>query len=169
MYAFVTVGTTKFEALVEAADSAPVLRALAKKGFERLVIQYGRGQYVPKERSECGVAVEAFGLKPSLQEDFAGASLVISHAGFGCLIESLNLGKAVLAVINESLMDNHQLEIASHLDRHEYATMTTPAELAEAIERTDFDRRKPMPPAVPEAYAAHLDRLLFTPSCPKSK
>ncbi len=38
---FVTVGTTKFTALMEAVDKEEVQAALAAKGFKRLLVQTG--------------------------------------------------------------------------------------------------------------------------------
>ena len=44
---FVTVGTTRFDALVGAVDSPNVRKELAAKGYTHLLIQMGRGSYVP--------------------------------------------------------------------------------------------------------------------------
>jgi beta-1,4-N-acetylglucosaminyltransferase len=44
---FVTVGTTCFDALVMAVDSPEVKKALLQKGYSNLLIQMGRGTYVP--------------------------------------------------------------------------------------------------------------------------
>jgi beta-1,4-N-acetylglucosaminyltransferase len=44
---FVTVGTTCFDALVKVVDSEEVKRALMQKGYTHLVIQMGRGTYMP--------------------------------------------------------------------------------------------------------------------------
>jgi beta-1,4-N-acetylglucosaminyltransferase len=44
---FVTVGTTCFDALVKVIDSEEVKRALMQKGYTHLVIQMGRGTYMP--------------------------------------------------------------------------------------------------------------------------
>lgn len=45
--AFVTVGTTKFDALIRAVDSPQVVEALRQRGFTRLQIQLGSGFYLP--------------------------------------------------------------------------------------------------------------------------
>lgn len=42
--AFLTVGSTKFEALVRAADTEEVARALTNRGFDKLVLQVRRGR-----------------------------------------------------------------------------------------------------------------------------
>ena len=39
MTCFVTVGTTKFDALVQALDSPAMLDALVEHGFRRMIIQ----------------------------------------------------------------------------------------------------------------------------------
>lgn len=46
---FVTVGTTSFDALVRGADSREVREALFRKGYTDLVIQMGRGSYIPSK------------------------------------------------------------------------------------------------------------------------
>ena len=46
---FVTVGTTCFDALVKAVDSEEVKEALLYKGYTDLLIQMGRGTYMPSK------------------------------------------------------------------------------------------------------------------------
>ena len=46
---FVTVGTTSFDALVRAVDSQEVRETLFRKGYTHLVIQMGRGSYIPSK------------------------------------------------------------------------------------------------------------------------
>jgi len=46
---FVTVGTTCFDSLVMAVDSPEVKKALLQKGYTDLLIQMGRGTYVPSK------------------------------------------------------------------------------------------------------------------------
>jgi beta-1,4-N-acetylglucosaminyltransferase len=50
---FVTVGTTCFDALVQAVDSEQVKEALLQKGYTNLVIQMGRGTYMPSKVTFC--------------------------------------------------------------------------------------------------------------------
>ena len=159
---FVTVGTTRFDALIGAIESDEVLDTLAGLGYERVLVQYGHGQEPFQSRQRRPrLALESYRFKPSLQADFEGADLVISHAGFGCLIESLNLHKPVVAVTNAALMDDHQTEIAAHLERQGYAVRTTPDQLASALQQADFKGRTLLPKAAPEKYAMYIDKLLF--------
>ena len=44
---FVTVGTTCFDSLVRAVDTQEVKEELFKKGYTHLLIQMGRGSYIP--------------------------------------------------------------------------------------------------------------------------
>ena len=44
---FVTVGTTCFDALVKAVDTHEFKRELFARGYTHLLIQMGRGSYIP--------------------------------------------------------------------------------------------------------------------------
>lgn len=44
---FLTVGTTCFDGLVRAVDSENVKKELLAKGYTHLLIQMGRGSYLP--------------------------------------------------------------------------------------------------------------------------
>ncbi|GAB4855521.1 hypothetical protein Ancab_024140 [Ancistrocladus abbreviatus] len=44
---FGTVGTTLFEALVRAVDTPEVKKELYAKGYTHILIQIGRGPYIP--------------------------------------------------------------------------------------------------------------------------
>lgn len=57
------------------------LQALKARGYERLVLQTGRGSIVPAADSCPDVRLEAYRFKDSIAEDIKQADLVISHAG----------------------------------------------------------------------------------------
>jgi beta-1,4-N-acetylglucosaminyltransferase len=87
---FVTVGTTRFDALIRAVDRRAFADVLVAAGYTRLIMQIGRAQYTPRQllppnqrsaRLHSGLAVEYFDFAPSLAEHLGGAALVISHAG----------------------------------------------------------------------------------------
>jgi beta-1,4-N-acetylglucosaminyltransferase len=148
---FVTVGTTSFDALVEAMDSEELIQTLIEKGYDSLTIQRGRGAYVPKHvvsatstssRSSTSARrtffkVDVVEFLPSLDGVLKDASLVISHAGAGSVFESLSLGKPTLVVVNESLMDNHQVELAETLASLGHVAWTRPEELLQALNAFD--------------------------------
>jgi beta-1,4-N-acetylglucosaminyltransferase len=90
MRVLITVGSTRFDALVEAALSQPVLNALTQKGYSDVAIQCGNSQvedgaFSPTERERnvrrYGVNIGVWRFKPSLDEDYDAADLVIGHAG----------------------------------------------------------------------------------------
>jgi beta-1,4-N-acetylglucosaminyltransferase len=59
--------------------------------------------------------VTCYSYKPSIIDDMKNAYMIISHAGAGSILEALSMDKKLLVVINEALMDNHQVELASEL------------------------------------------------------
>jgi hypothetical protein len=94
MRVVITVGSTRFDALVEAALSRPVLNALTQKGYSDVVIQCGNSQVddasSPTERRErnvrrYGANIDVWKFKPSLDEEYDAADLVIGHAGLPSL------------------------------------------------------------------------------------
>ena len=111
---FVTVGTTRFEKLVNAALSPTALTWMESQGYTCLVVQYGTGQEptVPDTRPES-LSIQTYKFKPSLDEDMQQADLILSHAGAGTVMETLRLKKRLVVIINTLLMDNHQTELAS--------------------------------------------------------
>ncbi len=95
---FVTVGTTEFDQLVEAADR------LAATIAEEMVIQIGRGHYEPRHAAWLRFA-------ESLAPYYDRASLVIGHGGFGTVTEVLRRGLRFVGVSNPDRYDKHQDQI----------------------------------------------------------
>ncbi|MCQ4062251.1 hypothetical protein FK516_30755, partial [Klebsiella pneumoniae] len=56
-------------------------QVLHSRGYEKLVLQVGRGAVLPELPSTLPVAVDVFRFKDSLDEELRRADLVISHAG----------------------------------------------------------------------------------------
>jgi beta-1,4-N-acetylglucosaminyltransferase len=115
---FITVGTTLFEALIECVVNPFFLNQIALHGFNRVVIQYGKGKtptiggsnnnpngafqneiiegqrkgiYQVKDTNDENSQVEweIYRFKSSLEEDMNKADLIISHAGAGSIMEGL--------------------------------------------------------------------------------
>ena len=125
---FVTVGTTSFDRLIVAVNSPDVRKVLKERhGITHLVIQYGRGKVIPDLESEY-LTVSAFDFKPTLAQEMKTASLIISHAGAGSIMESLRLQKPLVVVVNDELMDNHQIELARAMERGDYLAYAAKAE-----------------------------------------
>ena len=159
-----TVGTTKFEKLIECVDTEEVLDALERAGYTSLTLQIGHGEYEPRRAGswEGALKVEHFRLTPSLDEYMDESDLVISHAGAGSLFEALNAGRRVIAVPNPTLMVNHQEELASHLADRGFLlhAAVVPESVARAIgemERASFKAYEPMDA---RRIVAEIDALL---------
>lgn len=132
--ALVTVGSTKFDILIEHIASTACLDALARRGYSNLIIQYGNSQWQPLEATQ--LLITAYDFKPSLAEDIQQADLIISHAGArireistrsnfwfvgsGTILDSLRLSKTLIVVPNNTLMDDHQSELATELSKQGY-------------------------------------------------
>ncbi|CAM9222825.1 unnamed protein product [Hapterophycus canaliculatus] len=165
-HVFVTVGTTKFDPLIEAIDNAALLSSLSSKGFTSLTAQIGHGRHVPifPVDPQATMDCQWYRFKPTLHEDMASADVVVSHAGAGSVMEALGLGKALVVVVNDALMDNHQQELAEALARRNHLRATTPEGLADTL--IDFDdspaARTSYPPPTPEAFVAVVDEEMCT-------
>ncbi|KAG1754546.1 glycosyltransferase family 1 protein [Suillus lakei] len=153
MLVFVTVGSTRFDALVGAAISEPVLSTLRDSGYGRLILQRGNSVIESEEFNgeSCtiqrhGVDIQIWRFKPSIQVECEQADLVISHAGSGTILDVLRLGKPLIVVPNPTLLDNHQEELASALQILGHLKATSIQDLASTI--ASFEPRDliPFPP-----------------------
>ena len=157
---FVTVGTTQFDALVKAMAEDETLETLREKGYGKVVLQIGTGKFVPEEGVRKGVNVTSFRLKPSIADDFASADLVISHAGAGSCLEALEAGKPLITVVNDTLMANHQTELAEELASNGFCFFCYPASLKSTLSALDTSQLKKYEPGQPERLANYLDSVI---------
>ncbi|CAL5035978.1 unnamed protein product [Urochloa decumbens] len=251
---FVTVGTTCFDALVKAVDSEEVKEALLHKGYTELLVQMGRGTYIPSKvsspaiRDKVGVApieeklvqhrlrwfghvqrrppgapvrsgvlkradnvkrgrgrpnltwdesvkrdlkewniskglamdrsawrqainvsansalqVEYFTFSQSITDYIREASLVISHAGSGSIFETLRLGKPLIVVMNEDLMDNHQSELAEELADRKHLLCARPQTLQETVKAMDLNNLLPYMPGDAKQVVTRINKFLGFP------
>jgi beta-1,4-N-acetylglucosaminyltransferase len=129
---FVTVGTTEFDELIPVVTSSKILKLLHDNGgYTEMTVQIGRGKYKPEIRPTDPIKVTVYDFKPSLHQDMVDADLIITHCGAGSLMESLGLRKPTVAVVNKSLWDNHQSELAAAFSSDNHLASSTPEELAE--------------------------------------
>lgn len=162
---FVTVGTTKFDELVQGVDSLEFLTALQEKGYSKLVIQKGNGNYCPHvvvplgqtHAKTQGIEIEYFEYTPSLGDLISSAALVISHAGSGSIFETLTVGKPLVVVPNPRLMDNHQVELGDQLAAMGHLVCSTPDELPQAVRNLDPSKLAPYEKGRPEGIARVID------------
>lgn len=166
---FITVGTTDFDQLMKVLDQAEFLQTLKSCGYEQLTIQFGRGLYNPSnavnEGKLLGIKVDVYRFKPTLDEDILSADLVISHCGAGSILESVKYKKPLIVVINDSLQDNHQLELGDALTEGNYCIATTPSALISAIKEhtqrrgSSNESYRPFPINNPSYFCAALSDM----------
>ncbi|CAA6664138.1 unnamed protein product [Spirodela intermedia] len=132
---FVTVGTTSFDALVRAMDTQAVREELRRRGEDGLV------------------AVDYFTFSPTIADYLLSAELVISHA-------DLRLGKPLVVVVNEDLMDNHQSELADELAARKHLFCSRPQSLGQALRTMDLEALVPYSPGDARPVATHINKFL---------
>ena len=104
---FITVGTTRFDELVEAMDK------IAPKLNEEVVIQIGNSQYLP---GNC----KYFPFDDDLFKYYRKADIVVAHGGAGITFEVLNLGKKLISIDNAYVLDGHQRDLLGKLSQDGY-------------------------------------------------
>jgi beta-1,4-N-acetylglucosaminyltransferase len=168
---FVTVGTTKFEPLINLILTEDIVKSLKSYGFQRIVMQTGNGTHLdesirglsdsPVTFYREGIEIRAYCYTRSLRDDLLAADLVISHAGAGSILESLEAGKRLIVVVNEALMGNHQFELAGKMHSLNYLLYTTCAGLKDKIElinNPEFNLT-PYVPGNPKLFGTFLDKI----------
>uniref|UniRef100_A0A7E5A0M3 UDP-N-acetylglucosamine transferase subunit ALG13 n=1 Tax=Panagrellus redivivus TaxID=6233 RepID=A0A7E5A0M3_PANRE len=176
---FVTVGSTQFDALIEAVLTDEVQEDLRSLGITQTTLQTGAGTAIDSAVPEglrgsdnggCfvtknGMKIDFFRYKKNIHEDMASAKLIIGHAGAGTCLEAIELGKPLIAVINDKLMDNHQSELADRLAELGCLTKSTPSDLAQALKLPSLLSPKPLQKAPTNAFANYLyDKLGYVTS-----
>ncbi|EGC33342.1 hypothetical protein DICPUDRAFT_88818 [Dictyostelium purpureum] len=145
---FVTVGTTKFDDLIDKVDTPKFFNLLKELGYNKLIIQIGN--YTKEIENSVPLTKEIedslfgkssstfdsyyFDYRPSLSDYMKNADLIVSHAGSGSIVESLENNKPCLCVVNDKLMHNHQVELADKLSELCYILSSTPDSLYENFE-----------------------------------
>ncbi|OBA21895.1 hypothetical protein METBIDRAFT_39112 [Metschnikowia bicuspidata var. bicuspidata NRRL YB-4993] len=88
------------------------------------------------------LTLQVFGFSDDIGSYIRSADLVVSHAGTGSILDTLRLKKPLIVVTNESLMDNHQAEIAARFEKEKYLAKVSVLELAQGMLRDKIGRWK---------------------------
>lgn len=145
---FVTVGTTRFDALVQMVTQPQALRWMKSNGYTDLVIQYGKGDepIIPDDGNAPTIRCRTYRFESSLEKDMVDADLIVSHAGAGTVMEGLRLKKRLVVVINTLLMNNHQTELAGAMAKRGHLfVVDEPLDLKQMELWNDFDAFIPIP------------------------
>lgn len=166
---FVTVGSTKFEPLIDKVLTRELLGTLKSHQFTDIKLQCGNGNHADQQLnfsqnslvkfSKEGLKIVAYDYKSSIREDMDSADLIISHAGAGSVMESLSLDKRLVVVVNEQLMDNHQLELAEKMFSEGFLLYTDCEGLLETIEEMDVTELKKYVPGKPELFGDYISKM----------
>ena len=92
----------------------------------------------------------------------SSASLIVSHAGAGSILEGMRLHATMVVVVNDALMHNHQQELAQELHERGHLLATTPAALAQTLAERGAapPSLAPLPEADPTAFSRYLSAEL---------
>ncbi|WVQ78602.1 hypothetical protein IAT38_000688 [Cryptococcus sp. DSM 104549] len=153
----VTVGSTLFPALTSLVLSPSFLARLSKLGITRLWVQYGNATLPPSFAEKVHLDAKGAGeavvegvrvIVMRFSNDFGGlvkrSEWVVSHAGSGSILTVLRYDppRPLLVVPNESLMDNHQAELADALGKEGYLMVSKVEQLDDKMEEFLSDEWK---------------------------
>lgn len=175
---FVTVGTTKFPKLIDTVTTKDVLETLIALNYNFVQIQTGKDfssvhidpeiTFTSKIIKDSDSTTLTFADKITLKYDqyfenfekeIENCDLVISHAGAGTCLEVLYKRKPLIVVINEDLMDNHQIELADELEKNGYLFYCTCNSLKDALKK-DFAQLKVYPKSKDFVFSNFVDKCM---------
>lgn len=126
MSLFITVGSTGFDELIDKVTSEAFLTSLTLLGIHKVCVQYGSSEpiFIKNIQAYNGPRIDITGYKykTSITEDIEQSDIILSHAGSGTILQVLRLdNKKLIMVVNMSLMDNHQYQLAQAMEARNYA------------------------------------------------
>jgi beta-1,4-N-acetylglucosaminyltransferase len=123
MKLLVTVGTTKFDDLISCVSDSQFLEFLYSLGYRDLVLQHGSSPLQLPTTTKLNI--NSFSYCKTLIPFIKESDAIISSGGSGTILEALDNNTDITVVINTTLQDNHQLELAKKLKESGYIRYTT--------------------------------------------
>lgn len=157
---FITVGTTQFDDLIDSINTPETASVLNKLGCINLIVQFGAGKQPDLSKNYKDILTESYAFKSSILPDVSDADLVISHAGAGSIIETLNAGKPMVVVVNELLMGNHQTELAEQMFRDGHVLYCVPRTLSNTLVSLFSKRLRPYEKGNVANFTNQLNQLM---------
>ena len=154
---FVTIGATAaFDALIKATLEPAFLQTLERIGYTDLRFQYGHygaelmnthisRLKIDEEESKPQIEISGFDFKTKgLRKEMVAArtGVVISHAGSGSILDALRVEAPLIVIPNDTLLHNHQEELAEEMARQGYAVHGSLDGLSKALWDAEKLRRK---------------------------
>jgi len=158
--AFVTVGTTQFDLLIETiVNDSNVIRTLVDcLHIDKIILQTGNSEMPSYDN--LPISIEHYKYKDSIETDIQQADLVISHAGAGTILQTLEAHKPLLVVVNEKLMNNHQFEIAHAMEQEGYLFHCTCSTLATGLQKFVNHQFKQYEKGNPLLFGRYLNQIM---------
>jgi beta-1,4-N-acetylglucosaminyltransferase len=151
----VTVGTTKFDELIEFISDSSFLEFVYQHGFHRMIVQHGKSQF---NGSHPKLQIVSFDYSATLVNYYSIADTIISSGGSGTILECLEMDKDFIVVLNTTLQDNHQIELSQKLSEQGYLIYTNVKDLQSVLgsERTRRVWQPVQNPIVPVIISEYL-------------
>ncbi|BGO92064.1 hypothetical protein NBRC10512_000795 [Rhodotorula toruloides] len=136
-----TVGSTRFDALVASSFDSTSLSSLASLGIQHVLAQVGNstlpaGWKEGTRTTQQGLQVEVVRFLGDLEERAGRTDLVVSHAGAGSILSFLRpldsslpssqpnaTRRQLVLVPNSTLMDSHQSDLADEMEKKGWAVV----------------------------------------------
>ncbi|KAK2950014.1 putative UDP-N-acetylglucosamine transferase subunit ALG13 like protein [Blattamonas nauphoetae] len=103
---------------------------------------------------------EIFEYSSSFGEYLDKADLIISHSGAGTILDVLRRGKPCVVVVNDTLLHNHQAELATAMNENGYLLSTICSELCATLDKLPTTHFNPLPKSHPELFGQYLDAIV---------
>ncbi|CAF1270267.1 unnamed protein product [Adineta steineri] len=158
--AFITVGTTQFDLLIETIihDSNVLETLINCLHIDKIILQTGNSQMPSYDN--LSIPIEHYQYKDSIDNDIQQADIVISHAGAGTILQTLEAHKPLLVVVNEKLMNNHQLEIAHEMEQQGYLYHCTCSTIAKTLEKYVNHKFRQYEKGNPLLFGQYLNQIM---------